>query len=62
MPNDVFRLLKKDLDARNANGFKTYKKPMTAHDGRDTLQDAFEEALDLVVYLKKMLIERDNNK
>jgi hypothetical protein len=31
---------------------------MCPHDGRDTLQDAYEEALDLAVYLGKLLMER----
>jgi hypothetical protein len=50
----IFDELKKDLDARNAKGFETYGKPMETHDGRDTLQDAYEEALDMCVYLKKI--------
>lgn len=58
----VFNELKKDLDARNAKGFKTYKKPMTANDGRDTMLDIYEELLDALVYIKKFMIERDNNK
>jgi hypothetical protein len=30
----------------------------SAHDGRDSLREAYEEALDLVVYLRKALAER----
>jgi len=55
----IFDELKKDLDARNAKGFETYGKELRPHDNRDTLQDLFEELLDAVVYIKKLMIERD---
>ena len=54
---DVFAEVKKDLDARNDLGHQLYGKTMQPHDGRNSLLDAYEEALDLVVYLKKALME-----
>lgn len=29
--------------------------------GRDALQDAYEEAVDLALYLKQLIMERDSN-
>lgn len=55
----VFEALKADLDARDAKGRAEYGKELLTFDGRDTLQDAFEESLDLAVYLKKARMERE---
>lgn len=56
---DLFTEVKKDFDARNQLGYQSYGGPMEPHDGRDSLREAYEEALDLVMYLKKTLVERD---
>jgi hypothetical protein len=56
----VFKELIEDIKSRDKKGWEIYKKPMTTFDGRNSLQDAYEEALDLVVYLKKFLLEQDN--
>lgn len=56
---DLFDEVKKDLDARNQLGYQSYGGAMQPHDGRDALRDAYEEALDLVMYLKKAIVERD---
>jgi hypothetical protein len=53
-------LVKADLDDRLALGIGRYGQPLQPHNGRDSLQDAYEEALDLVVYLKNAIYERDN--
>lgn len=55
----VFKQLIQDLEERDKKGFQTYGREMTTEDGRDTLQDAIEEALDLVVYLTKLRMERE---
>ncbi len=46
-----------DLRARDAKGWEVYRKPLTIFDGRDTLQDLFEEILDAIIYTKKYMIE-----
>lgn len=51
----------KDMAARNAMGIKKYGTPLQPHNGRNSLVDAYEEALDLAVYLKNEIIERENN-
>lgn len=54
-------LVKADLDARMALGTAKYGKPLTAdepcHNGLSSLQNAYEEVLDLAMYLKKKLVE-----
>ena len=63
MPSDspqveIAPLVVEDLAARVQRGWKTYGRPLTTHDNRDGLWDAYEEALDLVLYLRKELEER----
>jgi len=50
-----------DMRKRDEVGREKYGKPLLAFDGRDTLQDAYEEALDMAVYLKKAIMERDTH-
>lgn len=62
VPNDkpaVWQLVKKDMLARNAFGLAKYGTPLQPFNGRDALKDAYEEALDLCVYLRTALYERD---
>lgn len=47
------------IDARDKAGWETYGRPLTTWDGRDPGMDALEEALDLVNYLMKLRIERE---
>lgn len=44
---------------REQFGLKKYGVPVQAHNGRDALIDAVQEALDLIVYLKQALIEKE---
>lgn len=55
----IFDLVHADLDGRERKGTETYGRPLQAHDGRDSLWDAYEEALDLAMYLRKAIRERD---
>lgn len=48
-----------DMAARIAKGAAEYGEPLTTGNGRDALQDAYEEALDLALYLKQAIMERD---
>lgn len=47
------------LQRRKEFGMAKYGTPLQAHNGRDALIDAFEEATDLVQYLAQAIIERD---
>ncbi len=53
-------LVMKDMELRNQFGIEKYGTPLQAFNGRDSLKDAYEEALDLCVYLKNAMEERDN--
>lgn len=55
--NPITDMIKVDLDFRNAKGYETYGKPLTAFNGRKSMQDMFEELLDAVQYAKQNLIE-----
>jgi len=50
-----------DMMNRNEFGAQKYNKYLLPNDGRDSLQDLYEELLDAAVYIKKVMIERDQN-
>ncbi len=54
----IVDLVMADLWKRKAVGIKRYGTPLQASNGRDALLDAYEEALDLVVYLRQELERR----
>lgn len=51
--------LRKAIRERELHGRRKYGTSLETHNGRDALQDAWEEALDLVTYLTQMMLERD---
>lgn len=55
----IFALVIEDLHARDAKGHAEYGGELLPFNGRDALTDAYEEALDLCVYLRQALYERD---
>ena len=55
---EVLPLVLADLEQRVAKGAAEYGEPLTTHNGRDALQDAYEEALDQALYLRQALEER----
>lgn len=57
----IWNAVIEDMKKRDEVGRERYGKPLFAFDGRDTLQDAYEEALDQAVYLKKAIMERDTS-
>ena len=62
IPNDrpaSWPLVIADMANRDQLGRKRYGTPLQAHNGRDCLRDAYEEALDLAVYLRTAIYERD---
>lgn len=48
-----------DIRTRKQVGIQRYGTPLQAHNGRDALRDAYEEALDLAQYLRQAIEERD---
>lgn len=55
----VWEVVVEDMQARDAEGRRKYGTPLQAGNGRDALWDAYQEALDLAVYLRQAIIERD---
>lgn len=56
---DVFALVSADMAVRASVGMAEYGVPLRAFNGRDAMWDAYEEALDLAVYLRQCIAERD---
>jgi hypothetical protein len=54
----IWDLVMADMRERNDTGFRRYGTRLQAHNGRDALVDAYQEALDLVVYLRQAIAER----
>jgi hypothetical protein len=57
-----FDELSQIMEERNQFGIEKYGVPLSSFNGRDPLQDAFEEALDLVVYSSQSYMENKNKK
>ncbi len=55
----VWPLVIEDMLARDNVGRERYGVPLQPHNGRDALLDAYAEALDLCVYLRQAIFERD---
>lgn len=49
-----------DLNSRREFGIKKYGGELTTNNNRDSLWDAYQEALDLCLYLRQELLERAN--
>lgn len=47
-----------DIRERAEVGKERYGHYLESHNGRDALWDAYQEAVDLVMYLKQAIIER----
>ena len=57
---DIATLVKDDIEKRVQKGEKEYGERLTTFNGRNSLQDAYEEALDMAMYLKQAIIEKGN--
>ena len=58
-PVEIWPIVLQDMIRRDHIGQASYGVPLTAHNGRDALWDAYEEALDLCAYLRQAIYERD---
>ena len=54
---DIARLVQQDIERRAEAGEKTYGERLTANNGRNALVDAYQEALDLCMYLRQQIEE-----
>lgn len=55
---DMWLLVVQDMEERRKHGIEKYGKPVQPFNGRDPLIDAYQEALDLCVYLRQAIEER----
>lgn len=55
---DIQSRVIEDIITRREVGIRRYGTALQPHNGRDALLDAYEEALDLTMYLKQVLVER----
>lgn len=61
IPNDrpaIVDLVIADMEERKRVGIERYGTPLQAHNGRDALVDAYQESLDLTMYLRQAIEER----
>jgi hypothetical protein len=56
---DIQSVVIADIEARRAVGIERYGTALQPHNGRDALVDAYEEAVDLAMYLRQRLVEQD---
>jgi hypothetical protein len=54
----VWNLVMRDMGDRDGEGRRKYGTPLKPFNGRDALVDCYQEALDLVVYLRQFQAER----
>lgn len=62
VPNErpaVWDLVIADMRERDAGGLAKYGTRLQPGNGRDALVDAYQEALDLCVYLRQAIAERE---
>lgn len=62
IPNEcpfVWDLVVADMRHRDAIGRERYGVPLQPFNGRDALFDAYCECLDMAVYLRQAIFERD---
>lgn len=55
----VWDLVKKDIEDREEYGVSTYGTRLQPFNGRNALVDAYQEALDLVVFLRQAIYEAE---
>jgi hypothetical protein len=57
----VWELVIQDMQERDTMGNERYGTRLQPFNGRDALVDAYQEALDLAVYMRQAIYERDNS-
>ena len=61
MSNDsppIYHLVIQDIESRAEAGKEKYGTYLQPHNGRDALMDAYQEAIDLAMYLRQQIEER----
>ena len=60
--NPILGMVLVDLTNRALEGKEKYGEPLKAHNGRNALWDAYQEALDLAMYLRQAIEEQECQK
>ena len=60
--NPILGMVLADLTNRALEGKDKYGEPLKAHNGRNALWDAYQEALDLAMYLRQAIEEQECQK
>jgi hypothetical protein len=55
----IWDLVVNDMNERDLIGERKHGTRLQPYNGRDVLKDAYQEALDLVAYLRQAIYERD---
>jgi hypothetical protein len=55
--NEISPLLIRDMEEKAARGAKKYGLPLESFNGRDAVKDAYQEVLDLAMYLRQTVEE-----
>ena len=55
---DIAALVQKDIESRAQLGNRKYGERLLPNNGRDVFMDAYQEALDLCMYLRQLIEER----
>jgi hypothetical protein len=58
MRPDIAKLVQSDIEQRASYGEKKYGVRLQPHNGRNALIDAYQESLDLCLYLRQEIEER----
>jgi len=56
----VWDLVIKDMKERDEFGLNRYGVRLQPYNGRNSLQDLYEELLDAVVYIRQLIYETEN--
>lgn len=55
---DIQSLVVADIASRREHGIRTYGTALQAFNGRDALQDLYEELIDACMYIRQLIEER----
>ncbi len=56
---DILPLVIADLQSRDVMRTKKYRTTLQSQNGRDCLMDAYQEVLDLAMYIRQVICERN---
>ena len=61
MNKSTWKSVIKDIKKRDKFGIKKYKIPLNTTTNKDMLVEHYEELLDAIVYIKTLILQREQN-